>query len=120
MKSNIFTIIFINAFCSDNRSAKISADVFGHLLWFTYVGLGMNIETIYVIFVYGCIKLLEDRSYTASGIEYVVEHLKPQRIVVYGTAPAYIFDNVKAKGIEILQFDSDYSISRKGDYHGSR
>lgn len=117
---NIYRSRAIGNWLQSNGINVIANVRFGDSRTFKACCFGIPQNSTIAIGTHGCIKLLEDRSYTASGIEYVVEHLKPQRIVVYGTAPAYIFDNVKAKGIEILQFDSDYSISRKGDYHGSR
>ena len=62
---------------------------------------------------HGCIKQLSDRSYFVCGLEYVVDRLEPSAIVVYGTTPDKIFDPYKEKGIEVLQFDSDFMRSRK-------
>ncbi len=61
---------------------------------------------------HGCIKLNEDRHYFFDGLEQVVERLSPRRIVVYGAAPDAIFEKYRAQGIEILQFDSDFAMSR--------
>lgn len=62
---------------------------------------------------HGCIKLLSDRSYFVSRLKYVVDKLEPSTIVVYGAAPDKIFTPYKEKGIEVLQFDSDFMRSRK-------
>ena len=62
---------------------------------------------------HGCIKLLSDRSYFVSGLKYVVDKLEASTIVVYGAAPDKIFTPYKEKGIEVLQFDSDFMKSRK-------
>ena len=62
---------------------------------------------------HGCIKLLSDRSYFVSGLEYVVSRLEPSTLVVYGAAPDKIFAPYREKGIEVLQFDSDFMKSRK-------
>lgn len=62
---------------------------------------------------HGCIKVRADRMYFKRGMEYVVQKLEPQRIIVYGKAPDDIFGSYRRAGIEICQFDSDYSISRK-------
>ena len=62
---------------------------------------------------HGCIKLLSDRNYFVSGLEYVVDRLEPNILVVYGAAPVKIFAPYKEKSIEVLQFDSDFMKSRK-------
>lgn len=62
---------------------------------------------------YGCIKLLSDRNYFVSGLKYVVDRLEPSTLVVYGAAPDKIFAPYREKGIEVLQFDSDFMKSRK-------
>ena len=62
---------------------------------------------------HGCIKLLSDRNYFVSGLKYVVDRLEPSTLVVYGAAPDKIFTPYKEKGIEVLQFDSDFMKSRK-------
>lgn len=51
MECNIFTIIFVNMFCGDDRSAKISAGIFSYLFWITHVGFGTDMKPFYVIFV---------------------------------------------------------------------
>lgn len=48
MKSNIFTIVFINAGSGNDGAAKISADVFGNNLRITFIGLDINIKAIFV------------------------------------------------------------------------
>lgn len=51
MKSNIFTIVFINAGSGNDGSARISADVFGNNLRIAFVGLGINIKAIFVVVI---------------------------------------------------------------------
>lgn len=63
---------------------------------------------------HGTLKNQDDKLYFKEGLEYIVSELKPKSIVVYGKAPADIFDDYKNHGINIISFDSDYSTSRKG------
>ena len=51
MESDIFTIIFINAFCGDNRSAKVTTDVFRNFSWPAQSRLGINIKTLFAVLV---------------------------------------------------------------------
>uniref|UniRef100_I5AUD6 DUF4417 domain-containing protein n=1 Tax=Eubacterium cellulosolvens (strain ATCC 43171 / JCM 9499 / 6) TaxID=633697 RepID=I5AUD6_EUBC6 len=62
---------------------------------------------------HGCVKILEDRAFFQEGLEYVVSTLRPKTIVVYGSAPDYIFEKYRNQGIAILQFDSEYAVSRR-------
>lgn len=62
---------------------------------------------------HGCIKICVERKYFSHGIDYVVQKLEPKRIVVYGKAPDDIFQKHKKSGIEICQFESDYSVIQK-------
>lgn len=62
---------------------------------------------------HGCIKLLQERPYFINGLDYAVRTLCPKIIIVYGTAPDYIFDKYRKQGIKILQFDSDYMIAHR-------
>lgn len=62
---------------------------------------------------HGCIKLLSDRKYFIDGLYYIVNKLEPRVLVVYGATPDKIFLSYKERGIEVLQFDSDFMKSRK-------
>lgn len=64
--------------------------------------------SIIAIGSHGCIKLLQERNHFINGLDYSVKMLSPKIIIVYGTAPDYIFDKYRNQGIEILQFDSDF------------
>ena len=47
------------------------------------------------------------------GLDYVISKLRPNAIIVYGSAPNTIFEKYRAMGITILQFDSDYKNAHK-------
>ena len=54
------------------------------------------------------------KGYCVSGLgKALIDKLEPSTIVVYGAAPDKIFTPYKEKGIEVLQFDSDFMRSRK-------
>ena len=55
----------------------------------------------------------EDAQYFIEGINAVVERLEPRAIVVYGSAPDYVFSKYVAQGIKIIQFDSDIAQSHE-------
>lgn len=62
---------------------------------------------------HGCIRIRDERQCFKKGLDFVVNEIKPSCIVIYGSAPDDVFVDLKEKGIIILQFDSDYSNSRK-------
>ncbi|MCR5627407.1 MAG: DUF4417 domain-containing protein [Lachnospiraceae bacterium] len=61
---------------------------------------------------HGCMKIREERKYFSKGLKATVSRLHPACIVVYGSAPDDIFSEYINMGIRILQFDSEYSLSR--------
>ena len=60
---------------------------------------------------HGCIKNKIERSFFQRGLEYVINELMPQNIVVYGSTPSSIFGKYQENGIRIIQFNSDYSVT---------
>ena len=62
---------------------------------------------------HGCIKLLQERPYFINGLDYAVRKLRPKIVIVYGTAPDYIFDKYREQGIEIMQFDRAYMATHR-------
>lgn len=62
---------------------------------------------------HGCVKFLSDKVVFTNGLNYVISKLRPNAIIVYGSAPNAIFEKYRAMGIKILQFDSDYKNAHK-------
>lgn len=62
---------------------------------------------------HGCLKLKEEKYYFAEGLEIIIQKLKPKTLVVYGVAPMDVFQKYVDSGIHILQFDSNYAVSRR-------
>ena len=62
---------------------------------------------------HGCIKLVREREFFKQGLAYAVKKLRPQTIIVYGTAPDAVFDEYRKAGIRIIQFDSDYMAAHR-------
>ena len=62
---------------------------------------------------HGCIRLKIEREYFRRGIEFVSQKLHPQTVIVYGAAPDDVFQPMLEQGTRILQFDSEFSASRK-------
>ncbi len=74
---------------------------------------GVPQNSIVSVGSYGCIKVCVDREYFKKGLAHMVSQLSPKTIVVYGSAPDSIFGEYRDAGINIVQFDSEFSVSRK-------
>ncbi len=74
---------------------------------------GVMPEGIICIGSHGCLRIREEREYFKKGLYEIVNRLHPLCIVVYGAAPNSVFGSYKKQGIHILQFDSDFALSRK-------
>lgn len=85
--------VIVNVRWGDHRTHYISC-------------LGVPKHSTIAIGSVGCLKLIENRKLFVLGIDYVVKHLKPTTIIVYGSAPDDIFDKYRSQGITILQFES--------------
>ena len=62
MESDVLSVIFINAGSGDDRPTKITTDVFGDDFWIAFIRFGVNIETVFVIFIGGSFNLFERRT----------------------------------------------------------
>lgn len=74
---------------------------------------GISEHTTIAVGSHGCMKCALDRHFFVRGLEYAIAALKPKVIIVYGTAPKAIFEKYRDAGITILQFDSEFALSRK-------
>ena len=89
-----------NVRCSDERS-------------YAFCCCGVLSNGTICVGTHGCLRIREERAFFKKGLKEIVERLSPTCIIVYGAAPEDIFKKYKDKGIQILQFDSDYAKSRK-------
>lgn len=99
LQSNGIKVI-VNIRFGDHRTFKYSCD-------------GAPKNSIIAVGTHGTLKHKKDRDIFIKGLESVIERLHPTTIVVYGSAPDYIFDKYIKAGIQILQFDSDIAASHK-------
>ncbi len=75
--------------------------------------LGIPKHSAIAVGSHGCIKVNREREYFKSGLDYVIDKIQPPAIVVYGAAPDSVFGEYQKQGINVLQFDSEFSQSRK-------
>lgn len=62
---------------------------------------------------HGNMKCSTDRKFFLEGLAVIVEIIQPSVIVVYGTANDKYFGKYKERGIQIVQFDSEFASSHK-------
>lgn len=74
---------------------------------------GVMPGSVIAIGTHGCVKIRTEREYLRRGVEFVAHRLQPKTVIVYGTAPDDVFRPMLECGTNILQFDSDFSRSRK-------
>lgn len=74
---------------------------------------GVAQHCVIAIGSHGTIKNKTDRQFFCEGLDVIMKRLEPSAIVVYGKTPDAIFGKGKRSGIQIIQFDSDCSISHR-------
>jgi len=63
---------------------------------------------------HGCIRIRKDRELFKDGLSYVLNELTPSQTIFYGTVPADVMELCSAKKVNVLQFPSEFALSRKG------
>ena len=110
---NIYRNRAIGRWLQDS-GVKVIANVrWGDYRTYSACCYGVAISGTIAIGSHGCIHVKEDRAFFTEGLEQIINTLKPKTIVVYGTAPGYIFDKYRDMGINILQFSSEFAASRR-------
>lgn len=108
---NIYRSHAIGRWLQDNGVDVIANVRFGDERTYEACCYGVPQNGIIAVGSHGCLRYKEEKEYFIKGLDYVVKHLNPKTIIVYGAAPEDVFGKYKAIGIEILQFDSDYAIN---------
>ena len=73
---------------------------------------GVPKRSVIAVGSYGAIKVKKDREYFKRGLEEIVRRLSPETIIVYGSTPEDVFACCHDNEIRVLQFDSEFSVSR--------
>lgn len=110
---NIYRSRAIGHWLQENDIPVIPNVRFGDSRTFEASCAGIEKNGVISIGSHGCIKLLRERSYFEEGLAYIIKKLEPSTIVVYGSAPDNIFLRYIDNGIKVVQFDSEFMLSRK-------
>jgi len=70
---------------------------------------GLSQGGVIAIGTHGTVKNKRDRMILIEGLPVVINRLKPESLVIYGTAPGEVFDDYKRQGIRIINFESEFS-----------
>ena len=62
MEGDKVAIIFINTGSGDNGAAKITANIFGNDFWIAFIGFGVDVEAMFMVFIAGCFYFFERRA----------------------------------------------------------
>lgn len=117
---NIYRSRAIGVWLEKNGVCVVPNIRFGDERTFRASCLGVHRHGTIAVGTHGCLKNKVDREFMYSGITKIMQFLDPKIVVVYGSAPDELFKIYKEKGVAILQFDSSFALSRKGDCHGNR
>ncbi|MDO4501104.1 MAG: DUF4417 domain-containing protein [Erysipelotrichaceae bacterium] len=81
--------------------------------------LGIEKKSIVAIGTYGCIKTKEDKKLFKDGLVSMIDELEPKIVVVYGSMPKEIFDELKNRTV-FVQYDNwtKRMHSEKGNKNG--
>jgi len=74
---------------------------------------GIPKASVVAIGTHGCVKHRDDRAHFFNGFMAMLECLEPRGIVIYGSASSRIIPPLFVGNVEIVQFESDFSRSRK-------
>lgn len=104
---NVYRSRAVGHWLQNNGVSVITNVRWGDERSFEFFCDGVPKEATIAIGTHGCIKNVVDRYFLVKAIDTIVEKLKPKVLVIYGSAPSYIFDKYKKQGIRIVQFDSE-------------
>ena len=81
---------------------------------FAFSCCGVPSNTPICVGTHGCLRYHEDRELFKEGLEYVLNRLTPSHIIFYGAVPEDVMVICSARKVEVLQFPSEFALSRKG------
>lgn len=74
---------------------------------------GVEKNSTVAIGTHGCIKKVEDKYYFKLGFKEMLNRLTPKTVLVFGKTPDDIFEEFYNSNFEIIQYESEFSLSRE-------
>ena len=75
--------------------------------------LGVESGKTIAVGTHGCIKTVEGKKMFIAGFDYAINRLKPKIVIVYGRMPDKIFGLARMYGINLIPFESEFSLSHQ-------
>lgn len=75
--------------------------------------LGIDHRKTIAVGTHGCIKSVINKNMFIAGFDYVIDRLKPKTVIVYGAMPDKIFGLCRMKGVNLIPFESEFSLTHK-------
>ena len=63
---------------------------------------------------YGTLKCSDDKKIFVEGLKVIIDNIRPNNIIVYGSAPDKIFGEYKEQGINVISFTSEFAKFHEG------
>ncbi len=99
----------LGAWLQENNIHVIPNIRWGDNRTFSFCCAGAPKNSIISIGSHGCIRAKDERKFFIDGLEHVVKILKPNIILVYGSAPDSIFEKYRNENIKIVLYNSEIS-----------
>lgn len=103
----------VGAWLNDNGVHVIPNVRWGDARSLDLACMGVEKNSTIAIGTHGCIKSLEYKQLFTTGFDYVMQKLMPKTVIVYGRAPDRLFCVAKLYGVDIVAFESNFSLSHK-------
>jgi len=110
---NIYRSRAIGAWLQVNKIKVIPNIRFGDKRTYRVCCDGIKKHSVIAVGSHGNLKCTADRKYFLEGLDVVIKKLEPSVIVVYGATPDKYFGKYRKLGIKIVQFNSEFTDSRK-------
>lgn len=103
-----------------NNGLKVIPNVrWGDDRTFEFAFDGLVPNGIYSISTWGCIGTKEDKNRFKEGLREMIKRLNPNKILVHGNMPDYIFSEFNGR-VEFINYESWTSRVKKGEVDGDK
>lgn len=81
---------------------------------FCFSCYGVPHNSVVSVGTHGCLRIRDDRELFKAGLIHIIQELLPSHLVIYGAVPKDIKTICQKAKVPILQFMSEFALSRKG------
>lgn len=103
-----------------NNGIKVIPNVrWGDERSFKFAFDGLEENGVYAISTLGCIRSKEDKTRFKEGLREMIKKLNPQKILVHGTMPEYVFGEFQNQ-VTFINYESWISRVKRGVFDGNK